>query len=49
MLFQKETGISPIQYFIRLKIQHACLYMETTKLKINEIGQKPSEYKKKEL
>jgi AraC-like DNA-binding protein len=38
MLFQKETGVSPISYFIRLKIQKACQYIEFTNLKINEIS-----------
>lgn len=38
MLFQKETGFSPINFFIRLKIQKACQYIELTNLKINEIS-----------
>ena len=38
MLFQKETGSSPINYFIRLKIQKACQYIELTNLKLNEIA-----------
>lgn len=38
-LFQKETGISPIHYFIRLKIQKACQLLELTDLKITEISQ----------
>ncbi len=38
MLFQKETGFSPINYFIRLKIQKACQYIELTHLKLNEIS-----------
>lgn len=37
MLFQKETGHSPIDYYIKLKIQRACQYMELTDLKINQI------------
>lgn len=40
MLFQKETGFSPINYFIRLKIQKACQYIELTRLKLNEIAGK---------
>lgn len=40
MLFQKETGVSPISYFIRLKIQKACQYIVLTKLKLNEISTK---------
>lgn len=38
MLFHKETGISPINYFLRLKIQKACQYIALTDLKINEIS-----------
>ena len=40
MLFQKETKMSPINYFIRLKIQKACQYIELTSLKVNEIAMK---------
>lgn len=40
MLFQKETGVSPINYYIQLKIQKACQYIELTHLKINEIAMK---------
>lgn len=38
MLFQKETGTSPINYFIKLKIQKACQYIELTDLKLQEIA-----------
>jgi len=38
MLFHKETGVSPIHYFIRLKIQKACQYIELTDMKISEIS-----------
>lgn len=38
MLFQKDTGVSPIHYFIRLKIQKACQYIELTNLKLNKIA-----------
>ncbi|MDR0347984.1 MAG: AraC family transcriptional regulator [Tannerella sp.] len=38
MLFQKETGVSPVNYFIRLKVQKACQYIELTNLKIHEIA-----------
>lgn len=38
MLFQKGTGFSPIHFFIRLKIQKACQYIELTNLKLNEIS-----------
>lgn len=37
-LFLKETGVSPISYFIQLKIQKACQYIELTNLKFYEIA-----------
>ena len=37
-IFQKETGVSPINYFIRLKMQKACQYLEMTNRKINEVA-----------
>ena len=37
-LFQKETGVSPINYFIRLKMQKACQYLEMTNRKIIEVA-----------
>jgi len=36
-LFQKETHQSPIKYFIALKIEKACQYIELSNLKITEI------------
>ena len=36
-LFQKQTNHSPIDYFIRLKIQKACQYLELTNMKMNQI------------
>ncbi|MDR2913970.1 MAG: AraC family transcriptional regulator [Tannerella sp.] len=38
MLFHQETGVSPIHYFIGLKIQKACQYIELTDMKISEIS-----------
>ena len=38
MLFQHETGVSPINYFLRLKIQKAFQYLELTNLKLTEIS-----------
>lgn len=38
-LFKKRTGYSPIDYFLRLKIQSACQYLDMTMLKVNEISQ----------
>lgn len=37
-LFQKETGISPVNYFLRLKIQKACQYIELTDMKFQDIS-----------
>lgn len=39
-LFSKETGVSPINYFLRLKIQKACYYMEMTKMSTGDIARK---------
>lgn len=38
-LFHKKTGYSPVDYFIHLKIQLACQYLDTTGLSIKEIGE----------
>lgn len=37
-LFHKKTGYSPVDYFIHLKIQRACQYLDTTNYSIKEIG-----------
>lgn len=37
-LFKEKTGFSPIDYFIRLKIQQACKYLDLTDLQIKEIA-----------
>ncbi|MDX1638912.1 MAG: AraC family transcriptional regulator [Balneolaceae bacterium] len=39
-LFKEKTGYSPIDYFIHLKIQKACQYLDLTELNINEIARK---------
>ena len=39
-LFKKETGYSPINYYIQLKVRKACEYMELTHLKLYEIAEK---------
>lgn len=39
-LFHKKTGYSPVDYFIHLKIQLACQYLDTSNFSIKEIGQK---------
>ena len=38
MLFHSETGISPITYFIRLKVQKACQYIELSDMKLSDIA-----------
>lgn len=38
-LFQQKTGHSPLNYFIQLKIQEACHYIDFTDMKINQISQ----------
>lgn len=40
MLFQKEAKTSPINFFIQLKMQKACQYIEMTNFKLNEISLK---------
>lgn len=37
-LFKEKTSFSPIDYFIRLKIQQACKYLDLTDLQINQIA-----------
>ena len=39
-LFLKETGYSPINYYIQLKMRRACQYIERTTMKLNEVAQK---------
>ena len=39
-LFMKETGYSPINYYIQLKIRKACQYIELSNLKLFEISEK---------
>ncbi|MCX2452460.1 AraC family transcriptional regulator [Pedobacter sp. PLR] len=39
-LFKQKTGLSPIDYFIRLKIQYACQLLTKNTLIIKEIAQK---------
>ena len=36
-VFKKKTGMSPLNYFNRLKVEHACHLLKTTDLKINMI------------
>lgn len=37
-LFLKKTGYSPLNYFIHLKIQEACHYLDFSDMKINQIS-----------
>lgn len=38
-IFRKETGYSPIDYFIHLKIQHSCILLDLTDKKIYEVAE----------
>lgn len=37
-LFKKVTGFSPMDFFIRLKVQKACQYLDTTEATVKEIA-----------
>lgn len=37
-LFRRQTGFAPIDFLIRLRIQHACRLLDTTSLSITEIA-----------
>ncbi|MCD0487251.1 AraC family transcriptional regulator [Pedobacter sp. MC2016-14] len=37
-LFKKSTGMSPLDYFIHLKLQKACVMLYTTETKVKEIS-----------
>ena len=37
-IFRAETGMSPMSYFLRTKVQYACAYLELSDMKINEIS-----------
>lgn len=39
-LFKNKTGYSPIDYFLRFKIQRACQYLDITELNIETIADK---------
>ncbi|MBQ1634752.1 MAG: helix-turn-helix transcriptional regulator, partial [Bacteroidaceae bacterium] len=36
-LFKRQTGYSPLSFFNRLKVEHACHLLRTTDMKINTI------------
>jgi len=37
-LFRKKTAYTPVEYFIHLKMQRACQYLDLTGLRVNEIA-----------
>lgn len=37
-LFKRITGFSPMEYFIRLKIQRACQLLDTTNFRVGEVA-----------
>ena len=37
-LFKKATGMSPLNYFIHLKLQKACLLLYTTDMKVKDVA-----------
>jgi AraC family transcriptional regulator of arabinose operon len=38
-LFKEQTGYPPIDYFIHLKVQHACMLLSVTRQTVREISQ----------
>ncbi len=39
-LFKMKTGFSPIEYYTRLKVQHACHYLDSTDWKVYAVSEK---------
>jgi len=39
-LFRRQTGFAPIDFVIRLRVQHACRLLDTTELSIGEIAER---------
>jgi AraC family transcriptional regulator of arabinose operon len=37
-LFKEQTGYSPVDYFIHLKIQHACMLLSVTRQSVQEVS-----------
>jgi AraC family transcriptional regulator of arabinose operon len=37
-IFRRQTGFSPIDFVIRLRIRHACRLLDTTSLPVGEVG-----------
>jgi AraC-like DNA-binding protein len=38
-LFRRQTGFAPIDYLIRLRVQHACRLLDTTALSVAEVAE----------
>jgi len=36
--FRRRTGMAPGEYFIHLRLKHACRLLDTTSLSIREVG-----------
>jgi AraC-like DNA-binding protein len=39
-LFRRETGFAPIDFLIRLRVQHACRLLDTTELPVREVAER---------
>ena len=39
-LFRRQTGFAPIDFIIRLRVQHACRLLDTTELSIGEVAER---------
>ena len=39
-LFREKTGLSPVDYFTRLKIQRACKFLDFSDMKVKEVGRR---------
>ena len=39
-LFKAQTGFSPVEYYIRLRVQAACRMFDTTALNVSEVAAK---------
>jgi AraC-like DNA-binding protein len=39
-LFRRQTGFAPIDFLIRLRVQHACRLLDTTELPVKEVAER---------
>lgn len=39
-LFRRQTGFAPIDFLIRLRVQHACHLLATTRMSVAEVGER---------